>query len=144
MNISKSLKVKNRLAGKLKELETRAQKNNCTKEGQESSINLEELWSEIHSVRAELISLKSAIALATARISPKLVELAERKSEIKFYEGIVISEGNSCDYDGDKIVAVKNINHINESVKNEAISRLQKLIDILQDQIDDYNASTSV
>lgn len=144
MNISKSLKIKNRLAGQLKALEQRAQSNNSYKEGQQPSIDMNKTWMELTEVRQELVNLKGKIALATAKITPKLVALAELKSEITFYEDLNINEGTSRDYDGDKIVSVKMINIIDNATKIAAVNELQKKIDNLQDEIDEYNASTSV
>ena len=144
MNISKALKVKNRLVGALKALELQAKTGNSIKEGQTRSIRLDKVWEDIEKTRSELIILKGKIALATSAITPKLAELAERKNEISFYEGISINEGSTRDYEGDKVVSIKLINFITEADKNDAVKKIQKVIDDLQDEIDEYNASTSV
>ena len=146
MNISKALKEKNRLVGQLNKLKVIIQRENSRRNDNVSQVDFEKTIKEFNSTQDKLVELKTAIAIATAPISEKLIQMAELKATIEFYKTIPIREGEeivSIGYKGDsKEYTWKSF--INQQKVDEAISFFEKLINTLQDQIDEYNAITQI
>lgn len=146
MNISKALKVKNRLTGRLADLENSVRQSNSVMETQISnrSVSISVIWTELVELRKNIISLKSAIATASAGIAHKLVALAEKKSELSFIKSIMPVEGVGYEYENGVQKSVKYVNFISFAEKASKEKVLSDEIAALQDEIDDYNASTVV
>jgi len=150
MNISKALKVKNRLAGKLAQLQTVAASSNSVRDDQKNykSIDLVSVWEDLTKTHQILIQIKSDIAKATAPIVGKLVALAEAKAELSFLNSIFVNEsedmvrvGFGADSSLEKIAWS---NHIDAADKQSLIDQVQKKIETLQDDIDVFNAATTI
>ena len=88
ISLAKALKIKNRLVGELSNLQSVARQHNALPDEsrEEKSVNLGEVWSDLQKVSNRLVELKSKIAVATAGITPLLVDLAETKGTIVFLE----------------------------------------------------------
>jgi len=151
MNISKALKEKNRIAGRISKLQTQVSKYNRYKKDSAKEFSSKELLESLQTEWAYLIDIKSKIAKANAGISDKLVQLTEAKAELSFWNGIsntgpseeVVSESK---YVGGQYIYVDTVmicDITNKSVQTN-INRIQKLIEDLQDEIDEYNATTKI
>lgn len=150
ISLNKALKIKNRLAGELAKLQVLAQQNNSIREDQKEgkTVIIENVWSEMASLRASLIDIKGKIAIASANVAAKLVKMAELKAEIAFLNSLIVKEGNEDFVNGyganASIKTVKWISHISAAEKNQLIRDFQNTVESLQDEIDEYNAVTKI
>lgn len=145
MKIHKALKVKNRLAGEVAQLQQIFNRENSRRNDNPSKIDPATVLRDLNKKREELFNLKGAISQATAPIQPLLAELEERKSEINFMNSVPCREGT-------EIVPM----HQSEPIKyvwkaymtraelDDRVAALQLRINNLQDQIDDFNAKTDI
>lgn len=150
ISLNKALKIKNRLSGELAKLQVIAVQNNSVREDQLDgrTIVLENVWNEMALTRASLIDIKGKIAAASAAIAPKLVKMAELKAEIVFLNSLPVKEGNEDFVSGyganSSVKTVKWNSYISAARKSELIREFQNSIDSLQDEIDEYNATTKI
>lgn len=150
MTLTKALKVKNRLAGKLADLQNRANKFNVTDSLQEKyrTTDMVKLWQDIESTRDKLIEIKGKISEATAPISAKLQEMTEYKSYLKFLTLLTISEGQTTEpYGYNSSVPFQPSvikSYIDEASRSKQVSEFQEKIESLQDDIDIFNASKQI
>jgi hypothetical protein len=151
ITIAKALKEKNRIAGRIAKLQGQVVKHNRYKKDSVREFSSKELLMTLQVEWAYLIDIKSKIAKANAGISDKLVQLTEAKAELSFWNSIsntgpseeVVSESK---YIGGTYVSVDTVMICDVSSKDVQtnINRVQKLIEDLQDEIDDYNARTKI
>jgi hypothetical protein len=146
MNISKALKVKNRLAGEVSKLQDIVRRENSRRSDNPSKINVEEAYGSLFNIINSLIALKSSISRASAPISDKLSQLSELKTHVNWVsslptrEGVEkVSYGHSKDVHDYEWTAFFNRERLDAEVET-----LQEEINKLQDEVDDYNAKTSV
>lgn len=149
MKIVKALKVKNRLVGELNVLRQQASQYNVidTVAGQSivHKLDLAQVWTKLVTVWQELVDIRSKIAVASANVAPKLIKLAELKSLIEFYKSVDVQSGRHDVYVG--AGAMKEVfsnPYITLAKRNELSKITQDEIDKLQDEIDEYNASTDI
>lgn len=152
MNIAKALKEKNRIAGRIKKLQTQMEKYNRQQSGIDSDFNAADIFKALQEEWAHLINLKSKIALANVGISDKLVRLSEAKAELVFWVGFDRYAGKH----NEPVAQRKVVNgqyedffitfdsYITSKEVQDHVDRVQKLIEDLQDEVDSYNATTSI
>lgn len=146
MNISKALKVKNRLIGEVNRLQEIVKRENSRRSDNPSTVNVEETIGSLENTRLRLIALKGAINEASAPISTVLAELTELKNKINFYSSLPTREGEELTLIGanrEKLSYQWTAYYNKESLDNQ-IKALQKQTNDLQDAIDDFNARTQV
>ena len=151
MTISKALKEKNRIAGRIAKLQTQVVKYNRYKKDSVREFSSKELLKSLQEEWAYLINIKSKIANANAGISHKLVQLTEAKAELTFWNGMsnggpaeeLITESRYVDGQYHNVV-VTMICDVTTKEVHDNINRVQTLIENLQDEIDDYNATTKI
>ena len=150
ISLHKALKIKNRLAGELAKLQIIANQNNSVREDQKEgkSIDLRKTWEEMAKTRKALIDLEGRIATATAPIAAKLVELAELKAEIAFLESLAIQEGSTDVVTGyganSSAKTVKWHTYISQEQRNSLAREFKDKIELLQDEVDEFNAKTKI
>lgn len=151
MNVAKALKEKNRISGKIFKLQKQVESCNRYKSGKEPDFNSLDLLKELQMEWAHLIDLKTKIAKANNGIADKLIQLAEAKAELSFWTGFraagpASETTNDINYVDGKAVTVEGIMYSSISSKEvtEHQQRVQKLIEDLQDEIDDYNQKTRI
>jgi hypothetical protein len=150
ISLAKALKVKNRLVGELSNLQNVARQHNAlpVESRGEKSVRLDKVWQDIQTTSNHLVELKSKIAVATAPITPLLVDLAETKSTIAFLESLQIKEGKEDTQIGYGVnSSLKTVvwnSFIDEAAKTKLIKENKNRIDSLQDQIDEFNAVTKI
>lgn len=150
ITLAKALKIKNRLAGELAKLQAIIRTHNAVRSDriEERSIDIDEIWKQIKSVRNNLVSIRSKIAEATSSIAPKLIQMEEYKSYITFLNTLPIRETTETEVIGYGAAALtkeyKWESFISEAEKNLLINEAQKSIDLLQDEVDEYNAITKI
>lgn len=150
MNISQSLKEKNRIAGRIVKLQKQVQQYNQFREGKTQDFNSKELLKSLQEEWAYLIAIKSKIAKANQGISDKLVQLAEAKSELHFWNTFSSGSAEETFQEPKYIdrqyvtIDIKGGHHIPVTEVQGHINRVQSLIENLQDEIDNYNAITQI
>ena len=144
VSIARALKEKNRVAGRLAKAREIIQQENSKDKSLPRRVDVEASYAEAKMLEARLVAIKSAIAQANNPIVAKIIELDELKSEIAFLNGLNVKEGRFEEVSyGNKIV--RDI----EAVVGQArvlaeVTELQKRADVLQDALDEFNASTKV
>lgn len=150
MNISKGLKEKNRIAGRISKLQNEVKKYNQFREDKPQDFNSEELLKKLQEEWAFLIDLKTRIAKANHGIADKLVRLTEAKAELTFWNSFGAGSANEPAMEsryikGDVVtVFIAGGYSISNIEIQEHIEHVQLSIENLQDEIDDYNATTQI
>ena len=141
MNINKALKTKSKLIKEIKQLNQRIQANNSYIEGNTPPYDSAKLLKELEKKIAELIELKVAINKANVPIFGKLTEMTELKLQIVNIKSLNCIEGSHSRYGADP---QKSIASITEIQKDSYVNTLENRIETLQDEIDMFNATTSI
>ena len=141
MKLSKALKQKNRLVRKINSLQQLINRDNSTLEKDYNEEVISGRFAEYYTSVNELVQLKSKIQQATAPIADKLLAMAELKGQANFINNLKTRQGSFKDYDGNEEVysCYYSQNHVDEKV-----SEIECKIDELQDEVDEYNAITSI
>lgn len=140
LSLSKALKVKNRLAGRLAKLNATVSAYNCTVEGRRTEVDITEADKQRAALSAALVDLKTSIYEANKGIYRAIVLIGEKKSEVDFLSGLNTKHGEEPHgYQGS---VVKYVSVIQKQEVDKRVKQLEKDIDDLQDQIDKYNAES--
>ena len=137
LSLSKALKVKNRLAGRLAKVNTTIVSYNCTVDGRRGEVDVLELDKQRSALSVALVDLKTAIYEANKGIYRAINQLSEKKGDIGFLSGLDTKHGSEPSYQG---TIVTYISVIQKQEVDKRVKQLEKEIDDLQDQIDKYNA----
>lgn len=146
MNISKALKVKNRLAGEVSKLQDIVRRENSRRNDNTSSIEVEKTYEDLKNTLNLLVSLKASISRASSPIADKLSRLSELKNHINWLSSIPTSEGEekiSYGHSAD-IYTYTWKAFLNREQLDGEIEKNQTEINLLQDEIDEFNAKTAV
>ena len=152
MNIAKALKVKNRLIHKINTKLTKINQENsfvvehitCSAEDKHDTVT--KLYTEVFDVlKPKLQRIKVEIQKANLGIADQLVEIQEKKAQLAFLKGLPIKEGKELlsEY-RDNSPLVTRISVFTENDKDQKIAECQQRIEDLQDEIDAYNAATTI
>lgn len=143
ITLSKALKIKNRIAKEIKDLQTIVTQNNSYITGNTPSFDVKASYKELIDLRKKLGELKIKINTANAGMIDKMVEISELKSHIAFLRTINTQEGQvSASRYGDTMVE-KSVAYNAKDIK-EKEKETQKKIDTIQDEIDKFNATTLI
>lgn len=146
MTLANALKQKNRLAGELVRQQQILQRENARRSDSVSKIDRELVWTKIQNLSEELGILKGKITSANIGVYPLLERMAELKSRIAFVESLVKREGEEVSFVGreqEKLTYTWG-STINQSRCDELVAKMQIDINLLQDQVDTYNATTLI
>lgn len=144
MNIAQALKQKNRLSKEYKRLLERLKtKNKRQKDSPQPQVDCHEIIIQLAKTRDELSLLKQKIVTASAPVHGKIAQLGLYK------EKLAVIEALNCDDTPKKegfssVVITEYTVSINEAQKEALIVQSKKNIDLLQDEIDLFNAITQV
>ena len=145
MNLSKALKVKNSLVGKLNQYKQVLLRENSRRNDNLSKINPAQIYDEMLYVSEKLGRLKAVIAKANIGIYDRIERMAELKDRITYLQSLNTREGEEIvlGYNQDKLVYQWTI-FINNEERDKLIQELQLLIEKYQDNIDLHNTNTLV
>jgi len=146
MNLAQALKQKNRLAGELVRQQQILQRENARRSDSVSTVNRESVWKNIQDLSDELGILKGKITTANIGIYPLLERMAELKARISFVQTLDKREGEEISFvgrDQEKLTYTWG-STINQNRCDDLVAKLQTDINALQDQVDAYNATTTV
>lgn len=145
MKIAKALKIKNRLAGELNRIKALIERENSQLLANFNENKMKELSESFYNTKADLIRLKAKIQMKTAPISEKLIAIAETKDEMSFFQSLDTKDGESIvtRYGTEPNTIVYKAYYTQDDVDKKVVE-IQAQIDNLQDEIDEYNATTSI
>lgn len=146
MNLAQALKKKNRLAGEIVRQQQILQRENARRSDSVSKVNRQEVLDKIHSLSTELGDLKGKISTANVGIYTALERMAELKAFIGFLQSLPKREGEEISFvgrDQEKLVYTWD-SLITQADCDGRVATLQEKINGLQDQVDSYNATTTI
>ncbi len=146
MNISKALKVKNRLVGEVNRLKDIIRRENSRRDDNTSKIDVSLVVEELRQASVKLASIKASIQKANSGIFNDLALLEESKSTLNWLKTLPTREGEEVSFigrDQEKLVHLWTA-HYNQERLDKEVKKFEDLISSLQDTIDDYNAKTAV
>lgn len=152
MTISQALKEKNRAAGRIKNLQTQIKAYNKVEDGEVKDLDSRELLVQLETEWAGLILLKSKLAQANVNIAEKLIRLAEAKAELAFWNEFVGYAGQKEEKASKSVYKKGQYEEVEYIIRStipskevlERQEKSQKEIESLQDEIDNYNATTQI
>lgn len=159
MSLARALKEKNRLIGEMNRLWTLVIQNNQVvvqiplKKDEtfvapddsvilaKMTVDVKDLYKQYIAAKERLLKVKAAITRANAGAAETLVKLAEAKSALARINQISVGQANDRPY-SEYVQCVRfaldNKWHLDE------VKRLTDEVNALQDEIDEYNAKTSI
>jgi len=144
VTIARALKEKNRVAGRLAKARELVGAENSQDKSVPRGVDVAAMYDLAKMLRNRLIAIKSAIAEANKPIVSKIIELDEIKSEIAFLNGLDVKEGRfvTTNY-GTRIESEIDAIISKQQVLDE-VAALQVRADRIQDELDEFNATTKV
>ena len=157
MSIARALKERKRLIGEMNTVRHRLDNNNAVqinirldengsyKKPTAEEINAHRkldpkaLMEQWYALREKLVDLKVKLQAANNGIAKQLVELSELKSELTLIENGCYGS-NSLDFYGERHVRMVDV-VFDDAWRIAKVDELRKLINSLQDEIDEYNAT---
>jgi len=144
VSVARALKEKNRLVGRIAALRQAIGRDNSHEKRIPRSIDVQAALGQAEDLKARLVAVKAAIAVANQDIVAKIVELAEVKSEIAWLKGLDVKEGvyeeNSY---SNKVIREYEV-AISGSDVIRMVDALRRRAEWLQDELDEFNASAKV
>ena len=146
LTLAKALSVKNRLAGRLSQTRSSIETYNSVPVGQRiendpSNVNVRGEFDRYRALQEALIVVKSAIQRANIAIYEDVLRLGELKSTSQMLNGLNTRHGVEPGYNGVEF------NYHAIYRKPEVMALIRKLegeIDVVQDKLNQYNASTRI
>ena len=141
MTLSKALRWKKRAIEKIRKFEVEVQSNNSHIEGEEQEVDVQNSLNKRSEWVLHLVALKLQLMKASEPIRHKIFALAEAKAEIKFFQGIPVNHGKTRGRYREE-ADVTYVATIRKAEQDANIQTLQDKIDLLQTEIDAFNAET--
>ena len=143
INLAKALKFKSRIINEINDLEKTIKSNNSTVVGSNNDFDVKDLYEELNSQRELLRSLKIEIQKANMGMFDKMIKIGELKAHITFLKSINTESGKVPLSRYSQEIVEKEAVFSALDIKNK-IKEAQNNINDLQDEIDDYNATTYI
>jgi hypothetical protein len=144
MKIVRAMKESSRIKGEIKEIKKRITKCLNTIEGNEVGEKFSDLMTLLDERVNKLISIKAGIMKANTDgdMFKVIARLGELKGHMDFLRELEPKKG--VQISGYNDTQVRYISQWSDADKNKSIQTTQNEINKLTDQLDDYNASTSI
>ena len=145
VSLSKALKLKNRLAGRVNSASNNVASFNSVPKDQVGQVDVNAAWELRKQITGALIKLKTILSEGASPIRERLYTLQEMKSELSWVRGIGTTQG--IQHHGFRGLGETDVEYVAQFSKtdiDQVIRTLEISIDNLQDEIDDFNASTKV
>jgi hypothetical protein len=141
VNLSRALKLKNRVVHRLSQLDTLITTCNSTPEDNQE-YDVRELYKARMIVAAKLVQLKAAINAANQPIQHLIFELAECKSLVAMLNKINTRHGAIVEgYSGARVVYTA---QLRKPDVDREVRRAEQEIDRIQDELDRLNHKTLI
>ena len=144
MTIKQALKQKNKLIKNITENTKLMQQYNAIEVGNKRPYSSSELFEKVSKEMVELTNLKTKIHVANTPVLSKIFEMSEMKSLIASLKKMDCTEGksNRDRYRLDsEIVMTSEISLVQ---RNQIIKDLEERIEKVQDELDVFNATTTI
>jgi hypothetical protein len=143
MKIAKALKHKNKIVAELKMLRERIEEYNSILTGNPRPYDITETQAQLMAKVQELVLLKTQLAQANTVIYSKIFELSELKGLAQFYKRLEIKDGLSRDsrYD-ENLQGYESIFNVKQ--RDDLVTELETRIEVLQDELDEFNVLTEI
>ena len=144
MNIKQALKEKNKLVKRIGENTKLMQDFNSIEVGNQRPYSTTELKNQLIKDRAELANLKAKIHVANTPVLGEIFYMAELKSMIQSLKKMDCTEGKS---NRDRYRLESEIvltSEISLVQRNVIIKDLEEKIEKIQDELDVFNATTTI
>ena len=146
LTLAKALAVKNRLAGRLVQARENIETYNSVLAGQrddygKATVDVRAEYARYRKLQDGLIVVKATIQRASQPIYEDILQLAELKSVIQMLNGLNTKNGTEPGYNGVEFRYSAVI------LKPEALAIIHELeaqIDVIQDKLNEFNASTRI
>ena len=142
MTIAKSLRYKKRVIAKISKLEADIIENNSVVEGAERDIDVSSALKKRENTVRHLIEVKLAISTASAPIQKHILQCAEAKSRIAFYNRVPVQHGVNKDR-WDETATTYNA-MLRKAKRDKEVAELEDEIDEFQSIIDAFNNTNYV
>jgi hypothetical protein len=144
MNISKALKLKNKLVSEYNEVVVKMVHSNCREEGRKKHYNSKDLYQKSLALMDQIIDIKTAIHKASEPVRSKIFEIGEYKSFLTKVGALNTTEGAVKDSGYGATSYTNYIVDFTEEEKQVLLEELKSVIEKLQDELDAFNATTEV
>lgn len=146
--IAKLLKAKSRIVAEIAELRGVVSAGNSYNEKELDKAPVREAFNRHNALTLDLIKIKTAITKGNEKIQPLIFELAEIKGQIAWLQRLPtrrgeIREADIWGRDTDPSVTVL-LAEIKADEKTQLLAAWKSRVEEIQDQLDEYNASTKV
>jgi phosphate uptake regulator len=144
MTIKQALKLKNKLIKSISEDMTLLQQYNTIEVGNTRPYSATKLLGDITESTNELVKLKTKIHKANEPMFETIFEMSELKSLIQNLKRLECTEGKS---NRDRYRMESELiltSEISLVERNETIKKMEERIEELQDQLDTFNATTTI
>jgi hypothetical protein len=139
MNLKKALKEKNKLKGKINETFDRIRSYNITEVESDRPYDPQQLLRDVNIYIDEMVELKTKIQYANNEVYQKIFRLSELKNfaaKMKYLP---------CRPDRyDSTTAKYNKPVITTNERDALVDEIQKMIDLIQEELDEYNYRTKI
>jgi len=143
MTIKQALKYKNKLVKRIGDNSTKLMKYNTIEVGNKRPYDINEIRMELSTDVEELVVLKSKIHLANAPVLYDIFRMSELKSLVNTYKRLECFDGKSPRDRYSSEVA-----HMESSIsvldRDNIIRNLENEIEVIQDRLDVFNATTGI
>ena len=143
INIAKAMKIKNRIAKRVSDLREIIRKENCKRSDQTKAFDLQAIYDELIKETANLCKIKSLISQHSVGVCDKLVELSESKGELAWLRTLSATNKTEKIAYGDTVETYTWDSFLDVSEISKLINSVQDQCNLLQDEIDEYNAMTT-
>ena len=144
ITLVRAFKERSRLIRRIQQLHTLLREENSILEGGVRSIDIRQTCAECTRLNRKLIGLKQAISRANCGIIEKLVELAELKTTCFQLKCLPVKEGKQETSSYDETKTEIWISELKKAELTAELDALQARMDLLQDEIDEFNARTLI
>ena len=149
ITLRKALVKKNQLKGRIKELKALVEKKNSYRADTSSSsfVDTRPAMLDLEDTTNKLIALKTAISCANTGIYYTLAQLEEAKAKVDWLSDIDTFEGTrpaSVFGGGGDNPPVAFVAQLKEDELRDERAALQKLIELLLEQVDEFNSTTKI
>lgn len=144
MNIKTALKRKNKLTGVIAEEFQKISTYNSIVEGNERPYNVKDVLEVWRKLSAELVELKVSIHKANEPVFDKIFLLSELKGQIKQLRSLDCASGkidNPYRSTGTDVIKTSEITVV---AKDSLIKSIERNIDNIQEELDDFNYKTEI
>ena len=142
LTVAKCLKLKNRLVGRMSNVEDDIRLYNSVLEEQKGQVDVLSQMKLRSEIAECLVVLKTAIMKANLEIQHDLISLGEMKASLSFIKEIPVRDGKERHgYQNTEVVYTATLKK--KDIDNTS-RELEGAIDKLQDKIDQYNHQTFI